>query len=94
MSQIAVRLLEAGGVNWSDDSSELRTHIGIALRETAGAEGCRRFENRVDSKSGARYDMRSRYIYADTATVAQIGGLEKGFRALTEHDPGQVQPRL
>jgi hypothetical protein len=82
MSQIAVRLLEEGGVNSSEDPSELRTFIGIALRETAGAAGCRPFENKVDSKSGARYDMSSRYICLDIANVAQNGGPEKGFFSL------------
>jgi hypothetical protein len=85
MSQIAVRPLEAGGVNSSEDSSGVRTLIGIALRETAGAEGCRRFENRVDSKSGARDDMSSRYIGIDIANVAQIGDPEKGFFSLVSY---------
>jgi hypothetical protein len=40
--------------------------MGIAPRETTGAAGWP-FENKVDRKSGARYDIRSRYIYADIA---------------------------
>jgi len=70
MSQIAVRLLEAGGMNSSEDTPWLRTFIGIALRETAGTAGCRAFENKFDSKSGARYDMSSRYICVDIANIA------------------------
>lgn len=77
MSQIAVRLLEAGGVNSLEDSPGVRTFIGIARRETAVAAGCRPFENRVDNKCGARDDMSSRYICADIANVAQIGDPEK-----------------
>jgi hypothetical protein len=79
MSQIAVRLLEAGGANSSEDSSGLRTFIGIAPRETACTAGCKPFENKADSKLGARYDMRSRYICTDIENVAQIGNPEKGF---------------
>jgi hypothetical protein len=80
MSQIAVRLLQGGGMNSAEDWSGLRTFIGIALCELVGtAAGCRRFENRVDSKSGVRDDMSSRYIYADIANVAQIGDPEKGL---------------
>ena len=70
MSQIAVRLFEAGGVNSPEDSSALRTFIGIALREPAGTAGCRPFENKFESKSGVRYDMSSRYIWLDIANVA------------------------
>jgi hypothetical protein len=82
MSQIAVRLLEAGGANLSEDSSGLRTFIGIAPRETAGTAGCEPFENKVDSKFGARYDMSLRYISADIATIAQIRDSEKGLFSL------------
>jgi hypothetical protein len=79
MSQIAVRLLQGGGMNSAQDWSGLRTFIGIALCEPVGAAGCRRFENRVDSKSGVRDDMSSRYISADIANVAQIDDPEKGL---------------
>lgn len=85
MSQIAVRLLEAGAVNWSQDWSGLRTFIGIALRETAGGSSFRPFENRVDSKSGARDDMSSRYICVDIANVAQIRDPEKGLFSLVSY---------
>lgn len=85
-------------MNSSEASSGPRTFIGIMPRETAGAAGCWPFENRVDRKSRARYDMRSRYILADTATVAQIGDREKSsffssyrspsMKLLRHHQPG------
>jgi len=65
-----VRLLEAGAMNSSEDTSGLRTFIGIALRETAGTAGCRPFGNNADSKSGARDDMSSRYICLNIANIA------------------------
>ena len=71
MSQIAVRLLEAGGVNSPQEWFRLRTFIGIAPRETVGGAGFRPFENRVDSKSGAWDGMSSRCICIDITTIAQ-----------------------
>ena len=91
MSQIAVRRLEVGGVNSLEDSSGSRAFMRIALRETAGAEGCGPFENKVDKKSRARYDMRSRYIYLDIANVAQIGTMK---RAVFRSSPNLVEDHL
>jgi len=51
----------------------------MAPRETAGTAGRKPFENKADSKSGARDDMSSRYIFSDIANVAQIDGPEKGL---------------
>jgi hypothetical protein len=70
-------------VNSSQDSSGLRTFTGIALRETAGTAGCKPFENKVDNKFGARYDMHSRYIYIDIASIARICDPEKGSFLVT-----------
>jgi hypothetical protein len=79
MSQIAVRLLGAGGVNSSQDWSGLRTFIGIVQRETAGTAGCKPFENKADSRSEARDDISARYIVMDITNVAQIDDAEKGI---------------
>jgi hypothetical protein len=91
MSQIAVRLLEVGGVNSPEDSSGLRTFMQIMLREAAGATGCGPFENKVDRKSWARYDMGSAlYLPRYSRTVAQIGDGETAGRAIASRFELQV----
>jgi len=90
MSQIAVRLLGAGGMNSSAGPWRLRTFITTALRDTAGTAGCKPVENNADSKSGVRDDMSLRYILEDIANVAHIGDAEKGLfiaRLVTRNMP-------
>ena len=82
--QIAVRFLETGGVNRSEDLfSGPATFIGIMLPGSGGVFGWRPPGKMLDNRSGARDDMVARYIRSDIANVAHNRGSEKrGFAQL------------